>query len=78
MTSKAVWTAPRLAMATILAAFLPVIAGGCLKETKTNPVAGHDVKVTFIHTSDWHSRLLPYALEVSVTDQRLGQNRTSR
>ncbi len=47
-------------------------APGCLKETKVSPVEGHDVKITFIHTADWHSRLLPYNLQVSITDQGLG------
>ena len=30
------------------------------------------VRLTVIHTSDWHSRLLPYDLDVLATDERLG------
>src|SRR5690606_17793962 len=33
---------------------------------------GHGIRVTFLHTSDWHSRLLPYDLDVLATDERLG------
>jgi len=53
---------------------LIVLAGfsGCLLKTDQPVVEGHDVRVTFIHTSDIHSRLLPYALDVGETDQSLG------
>ncbi len=44
----------------------------CLKRTKQPDLRGHDVKVTFIHTSDIHSRTLPYALDVTETDESLG------
>lgn len=57
-------------MGTVLG--MGFVLSGCLKRTKVNPVEGHDVKVTFIHTADWHSRLLPYSMEVGVTDQLLG------
>ncbi len=51
----------------------PLLVGaGCLKETQVSPVGDQDVKITFIHTADWHSRLLPYNLQVSITDQALG------
>ncbi len=46
--------------------------GGCLLETEQPLLEGHDVKITFIHTSDIHSRLLPYALDVGETDESLG------
>jgi 5'-nucleotidase len=59
-------------LATALSALLLASSAGCLKETETTPVEGHDVKVTFIHTADWHSRLLPYAMKVAVTDESLG------
>lgn len=45
---------------------------GCLVKTEQPVVEGHDVRVTFIHTSDIHSRLLPYALDVGETDESLG------
>ncbi|MBU1219832.1 5'-nucleotidase C-terminal domain-containing protein [Myxococcota bacterium] len=49
----------------------------CLKETDSPDLRGHDVEVTFIHTADWHSRLLPYYLEVGETDKALGLNDNS-
>ncbi|MEK6608943.1 MAG: bifunctional UDP-sugar hydrolase/5'-nucleotidase [Myxococcota bacterium] len=33
---------------------------------------GQQVAITFLHTSDWHSRLLPYDMVVGETDERLG------
>ena len=30
------------------------------------------VRLTVIHTSDWHSRILPYDMDVLATDERLG------
>lgn len=33
---------------------------------------GLDVRVTFLHTTDIHSRLLPYRMKVPYTDQNLG------
>lgn len=53
------------------------VLSGCLVETEQPKLEGHDVEVTFIHTSDIHSRLLPYALDVSQTDQSLGLSPTS-
>ncbi len=58
--------------ALLLATSLALGAAGCLVETDPPAVEGHDVRVTFIHTSDIHSRLLPYALDVGETDQSLG------
>jgi len=49
-----------------------LILGGCLLETEQPILEGHDVRVTFIHTSDIHSRLIPYALDVGETDESLG------
>jgi len=45
---------------------------GCLLETEQPQIEGHDIRVTFIHTSDIHSRLLPYTLDVGETDESLG------
>ena len=33
-----------------------------------------DVRLTLLHTSDWHSRLFPYTQQVNQTDQNLGLN----
>lgn len=56
----------------VLCVAVSVLVSGCLVETEQPSLEGHDVKVTFIHTSDIHSRLLPYALDVSQTDRSLG------
>ncbi len=62
----------------LLAFSLMIPAGtGCLKETEIPDIDGHDIKVTFIHTSDWHSRLLPYYLQVGESDKALGLDENS-
>jgi 5'-nucleotidase/UDP-sugar diphosphatase len=55
-------------------ALVLVLAVGCLPErTGDQPdLAGHDVRLTILHTSDIHSRLLPYDLVPIKTDQDLG------
>ncbi|MFH2008259.1 MAG: bifunctional UDP-sugar hydrolase/5'-nucleotidase, partial [bacterium] len=50
---------------------------GCLKRTEQPQIEGHDIRVTFIHTSDIHSRLLPYGLDVGETDESLGLDPSS-
>jgi len=64
----------KLIKSFLLVALSPLFLStiGCLKETKSTEVEGHSIKVTFIHTADWHSRLLPYKMKVAVTDQSLG------
>lgn len=48
--------------------------GGCeTREGEPPPQAKQPVKLTFLHTSDWHSRLLPYDLQLAATDRRLIQ-----
>jgi len=45
---------------------------GCGRQN-TNPVVeGQDIRLTFLHTSDIHSRLLPYDMTVQATDVALG------
>ncbi len=65
-----------LAMKTFRFFFMCTLAAllfmGCLKKTESTNIEGHSVKVTFIHTADWHSRLLPYTMQVAVTDKSLG------
>jgi len=61
---------------------LSLVAGslffsGCLKDTEMADLEGHDIKITFIHTSDWHSRLLPYYLQVGEQDKALGLDENS-
>lgn len=46
----------------------------CLNTIETQPpaIAGQDVRLTILHTSDLHSRLMPYHFDPSFTDQSLG------
>ena len=41
-------------------------------QTDAPALAGQDVRLTIIHTSDIHSRLLPYQFDPSFTDNQLG------
>ncbi len=41
-------------------------------QTQAPALAGQDVRLTIIHTSDIHSRLLPYQFDPSFTDNQLG------
>ena len=36
------------------------------------PQTGPDIRITFLHTSDMHSRLLPYRMQVTYTDSSMG------
>ena len=53
-----------LAMATLLAA--------CITQPEQPNLDGKDVKVVFMHTSDIHSRIVPYKMDVMMTDENLG------
>lgn len=49
------------------------LASGCHTVTTEQPeLWGQDVPLTILHTSDIHSRLLPYDFRPSSTDQQLG------
>ncbi|MBL6974981.1 MAG: bifunctional metallophosphatase/5'-nucleotidase [Deltaproteobacteria bacterium] len=56
----------------LAAALLIIALPGCNITSNQPDLEGLDVRVTFIHTSDIHSRLLPYKLKVPLTDQNLG------
>ena len=46
---------------------------GCTWEGPAPEVGdGREVHLTLLHTADWHSRLLPYDMNVGVVDQNLG------
>ncbi|HVO30173.1 MAG TPA: hypothetical protein VMV18_05540, partial [bacterium] len=51
-----------------------VTVAGCEQTIKgANPnLDGQDIRLTILHTSDWHSRLIPYAFTPGLTDQGLG------
>jgi 5'-nucleotidase len=57
----------------LIAALVTSLAA-CLVETEQPRLEGHDIKVTFVHTSDIHSRLVPYYLDVGETDESYGLN----
>ena len=62
------WVVTSLLLAPLLLA-----APGCaLKEGETPIEPGQAVKISFIHTSDWHSRLVPYHYQPNRTDRVLG------
>ena len=50
------------------------LLSACLNTIETQPpaIAGQDVRFTILHTSDIHSRLMPYYFEPSFTDRSLG------
>jgi len=73
LLSSLLWLAPLLWLVPLLWLAQP----SCLVETEQPQLEGHDVKVTFIHTSDVHSRLLPYSLDVGETDESLGLSSNS-
>ncbi len=61
-------SAPRLvALALALG-----LAAACAEQHENPAVEGRDIKLTFLHTSDMHSRLLPFRMEVTYTDEQLG------
>ncbi len=47
---------------------------GCTISPQGQDLDGQDVEVVFLHTSDIHSRLIPYAMDVGETDEGLGLN----
>ena len=45
---------------------------GCAEQFENPVVAGQDIRITFLHTSDIHSRLIPYDMTVLASDRTLG------
>jgi 5'-nucleotidase/UDP-sugar diphosphatase len=50
---------------------LSLFAIGCNSPGEQYDLRG-DVRLTLLHTADWHSRLFPYFQQVNQTDQNLG------
>ena len=56
--------------AAILAAAL--FAGGCVYSSDTPDIRGKDIRLTLLHTSDIHSRILPFDYVPMYTEEKLG------
>jgi len=57
---------------TLLIVLSVVVAAGCVEQHDDPDLSGQDVRLTFLHTSDIHGRLLPFRMEVTLTDKELG------
>ena len=42
------------------------------REGQVTDLSDQDVRLTILHTGDWHGRLLPYDMDVILTDEKLG------
>ncbi|GMV41265.1 MAG: hypothetical protein AMXMBFR64_29810 [Myxococcales bacterium] len=58
------WFRLVIAITTLLAA--------CTERHENPTLAGQDIRVTFLHTSDIHSRLIPYRAQVGAGDEGMG------
>jgi len=54
------------------AALIGLLPIGCFRTTEEPKLAGQDVRLTVLHTSDLHSRLLPYFATPGLIDRGLG------
>lgn len=66
--------APGPARHAALAALLGVVlsAVACNVRTEAPSIDGRDIRVLFLHTTDMHSRMIPYNMRVMQTDKNLG------
>jgi len=55
-----------------LAIVAMTFAGACQVQTTQPDLDGQNVRVVLVHTTDIHSRLLPYPMKVAQTDKTLG------
>ncbi len=55
-----------------LAGVVALCLGACIDRPDQPDLDGQDVELVFLHTSDIHSRLIPYSLDVGLTDQNMG------
>jgi 2',3'-cyclic-nucleotide 2'-phosphodiesterase (5'-nucleotidase family) len=56
----------------ILAVLAAALATACQVSTTQPDLDGQNVRVVLVHTTDIHSRLLPYPMKVAQTDKTLG------
>lgn len=61
-----------LACASTLVCVAAPVSTGCLYESESGDLKGQDVRLTFLHTSDVHSRILPYEHDPLYTEEQLG------
>ena len=72
MTSRPT-SSSRFGLRPWLLALAPLALGaGCLYETESPDLKNQDVRLTFLHTSDVHSRILPYDHDPLYTEEKLG------
>ena len=67
--------APRATALVVSALVGPALAGlfgGCYQVTEQPNLVGQDLSLTVLHTSDMHSRLLPYDQTPGLIDRNLG------
>ena len=57
---------------TLFVLVVALSVGACAEQHENPQIGDHEVKLTFLHTSDIHSRLLPYRMQVSYTDEKMG------
>ena len=57
---------------TLLVVLSVVVAAGCVKQHDDPDLSEQDIRISFLHTSDIHGRLLPYRMQVTLTDNELG------
>lgn len=62
----------RIAQASFFATAVCALAVGCTVQREAPNLAGQDVRLTVIHTSDIHSRLFPYNFVPNTFDQGYG------
>lgn len=64
-------------LATLILASVCLCVGGCVWEGNEIDLSNQDVRLTVLHTSDWHGRLLAYDMDVLRTDRELGLEPTA-
>jgi 5'-nucleotidase/UDP-sugar diphosphatase len=65
-------TVPASRPSTALGLFASLSLAACLYESNAPDLTGQDVRLTILHTSDIHSRILPYDHDPLYTEQQLG------
>jgi 5'-nucleotidase / UDP-sugar diphosphatase len=63
---------PRILGSLALLGALAALAAGCVYTSETPDIAGRDIRLTILHTSDIHSRILPYDYVPMFTETKLG------